>query len=35
MQDKRKMTVIIIMSVIIFVITLLTQMLLGQRTQNE
>ena len=35
MQDKRKMTVIIIMSVIVFVITLLTQMLLGQRTQNE
>ena len=35
MQDKRKMAVIIVMSAIVFIITLLGQMMLGQRAQDE
>ena len=35
MQDKRKMAVIIVMSAIVFIITLLSQMMLGQRAQDE
>ena len=35
MQDKKKMAVIIIMSAIVCIITLLTQLMLGQRAQDE